>query len=385
MKKTLLVSAVFGTFACVAHAQSNVTLYGIVDEGLSYTNNVATGGKDANGKLPHGSLFALQSGAVQGSRWGLKGTEDLGGGLSTVFQLENGFNTSTGALGQGGRMFGRQAWVGFSSTSAGTVTMGRQYDSVVDYLGPLTANGNWGGIFFAHPFDNDNTNNSFRINNSVKYTSVNYAGLQFGGLYGFSNTAGQFANNRAWSLGARYSAGPLTIGAAYLDLKYPNANSTGAQADGSNPVTAAFALVSGSGWNYARQRTGGLGASYAFGPATATVTATESAMQTPISYVRFMNVETNVRYFVTPTLSLNAMYDYTHATFSRYGSQFRPHFNTLGLMSDYLLSKRTDVYAQAVYQDGSTGTDGIVGVWSAGGNSASTSQIVARVGIRHKF
>ncbi|WP_049017806.1 porin, partial [Burkholderia multivorans] len=130
--------------------QSSVTLYGVIDEGLNYTNNVGTG-----------HVYEMASGYAQGSRWGLKGNEELGGGLKAVFQLENGFDVNTGRLNQGGRMFGRQAYVGLSSAQYGTVTFGRQYDSVVDYLAPTTANGNWGGYLLAHPFDNDNTDNSF--------------------------------------------------------------------------------------------------------------------------------------------------------------------------------------------------------------------------------
>ncbi|WP_321804268.1 porin [Burkholderia sp. BCC1988] len=388
MKKSLLALAALGAFSGIAHAQSSVTLYGIIDEGLSYTNNVATG-VDANGNFTHGHVLAMQSGVLQGSRWGLKGTEELGGGMKAIFQLENGFNVNNGALGQGGRMFGRQAFVGLSSANAGTVTLGRQYDSVVDYLGPMTANGNWGGAFFSHPFDNDNTDNSFRINNSIKYTSANYNGLQFGGLYGFSNSTG-FANNRAWSLGARYSNGPFTVAAAYLDLKNANVTSVGAQTEG-NPVTSLLSgiatVVAGQSVNvtFQKQRTGGLGASYAFGPATAGVMVSESVMQNPTSYFRFLNVEGNVQYFVTPALSLGAMYDYTRMTISAGSDRVGSNFHTIGLMSDYFLSKRTDVYAQAVYQKGSENSEGLVGVVGAGGYSSSTSQVVARVGIRHKF
>ncbi len=76
----------------------------------------------------------MASGFAQGSRWGLKGTEDLGGGLKALFQLENGFNASNGKAAQGGLMFGRQAYVGLSDNQWGSVTLGRQYDSVIDYL-----------------------------------------------------------------------------------------------------------------------------------------------------------------------------------------------------------------------------------------------------------
>ena len=80
-------------------------------------------------------------------------------------------------------MFGRQAFVGLSGDQYGAVTLGRQYDSVVDYLGPLALTGTqYGGTLFAHPFDNDNLDNDFRIDNSVKFQSANYSGFKFGGV-----------------------------------------------------------------------------------------------------------------------------------------------------------------------------------------------------------
>ena len=112
----------------------------------------------------------MASGFAQGSRWGLKGTGDPGGGYSALFQLENGFNVNNGTLAQGGRMFGRQAYVA-GSARFGTLTLGRQYDAVVDYLAPTTANGSWGVYPFSHPLDNDNTGNTFRVNNTVKYAA----------------------------------------------------------------------------------------------------------------------------------------------------------------------------------------------------------------------
>src|SRR6516165_8748961 len=130
MKKTILVLAALGAFAGVANAQSSVTLFGIVDSGITYTNN--NGG--------HSSWQATESNE-QGSRWGLKGAEDLGGGLKAVFQLESGFNVETGALKQGGRMFGRQAWVGLASSQYGTLTFGRQYNSLQDFVAPLQIGG----------------------------------------------------------------------------------------------------------------------------------------------------------------------------------------------------------------------------------------------------
>src|ERR1700761_8366418 len=208
MKKTLMVAALTGVCATAAHAQSSATLYGLIDAGITYTNN-------QQGR----SKWKATSGSDNGSRWGLRGAEDLGGGLKAIFTLENGFNIMNGTNGQGGREFGRQAFVGLSSDQFGAVTLGRQYDSVVDFLGPLALTGTqYGGTQFAHPFDNDNLDNSFRVNNSVKYTSANYAGFKLGAQYGFSNAAGGFNNNREYSVGASYNYGPLNVAAGYLQL-----------------------------------------------------------------------------------------------------------------------------------------------------------------------
>lgn len=75
-------------------------------------------------------MYELGSGNLQGDRWGLIGSEDVGGGLKAIFRLEGGFNVDNGMLGQGGAEFGRKAYVGLASP-VGTVTLGRQYDLLV--------------------------------------------------------------------------------------------------------------------------------------------------------------------------------------------------------------------------------------------------------------
>src|ERR1044072_1523990 len=103
----------------VAHAQSSVTLYGLIDESIQYAHNTV----DASGK--NSNQVGLVGGNLQGNRFGLKGTEDLGGGLKAIFQLENGFDINSGRLGQGGKMFGRQAYVGLTKDSVGRVPLRR--------------------------------------------------------------------------------------------------------------------------------------------------------------------------------------------------------------------------------------------------------------------
>jgi len=381
MKKTLMVAALSGVFATAAHAQSSVTLYGLIDAGLTYTNN-------QNGS----HNYKMTSGSVNGSRWGLRGAEDLGGGLKAIFTLENGFNIANGQLGQGGREFGRQAFVGLSSNQYGAVTLGRQYDSVVDYLGPLALTGTqYGGTQFAHPFDNDNLDNSFRINNSIKYQSANYAGFKFGAQYGFSNQAAGFSNNRAYSVGASYNYGPLNVAAAYMQLN--NSLTAGV-------INNANGAVAGDNtFNAGLQRTFGAGLNYAFGPATVGFVFTQTKLEDAASingatvgntgnialtnnYARFNNYELNGRYALTPALSVAGEYTYTDARLD--GA--KPSFHQFALQTAYALSKRTDVYLQGEYVHAiDLGNSGIGAPINGVGMSSTPNQVSATVGIRHRF
>ncbi|QHE94157.1 porin [Pandoraea fibrosis] len=388
MKKSLLALGVLGAFAGAAHAQSSVTLYGIIDAGLQYVSK--TGGNLA-GTGTTSKNFQFANGNLQGSRWGLKGAEDLGGGLKAIFVLENGFNLGSGTLGQNGRMFGRQAYVGLSSATAGTFTIGRQYDSVVDFVGPYASGSQWSTFAGAHPYDNDNLNNSFRVNNSVKYTSVNYNGFSAGGMYGFSNSANNgttgtgFANNRAYSFGLGYANGPVSFGAGYLYLGAPNSNASGVIANsGTGDATTAMTAggTSDKAW------IASAGGSYAFGPATLGLVYAHSVYQ----YVgggswKFDNAELNAKYMLTPALQLGASYTYTWSTINgvignKNGTS--PKYHQVNLGVDYFLSKRTDTYLVGLWQhanDDAPGGASLNGL----GFSNSSNQFAVTAGIRHKF
>jgi general bacterial porin, GBP family len=383
MKKTLLVGALTGVFATMAHAQSSVTLYGLIDAGITYNSNV--GGK---------TLWQVTNGAINTSRWGLRGSEDLGGGLKAIFTLENGFSIANGTLSQQGREFGRQAFVGLTSDQFGSVTLGRQYDDVVQSLGPLSLTGTQsGGTFFAHPFDNDNLDNTFRVNNSVHYQSLNYEGFRLGATYGFSNST-SFSGNREYSVGATYSYAGFNFAAAYMQLNsgfnsITTPNTNGVAGNISGAVTdAPFAA--------ARQRTWGAGLNYTFGPATAGFVFAQTQLSNVVgnnesftaatiplgSSLRFNNYEVNARYALTPALNLAAMYTYTDGRLN--GSS--PSWHTVGLLADYYLSKRTDIYLQGEYQH--VNNDNVPGLGAEINSfkpSSSPNQVVVTTGIRVRF
>jgi predicted porin len=370
----------------VAHAQSSVTLYGLIDESIQYAHNTV----DASGK--NSNQVGLVGGNLQGDRWGLKGTEDLGGGLKAIFQLENGFDLNTGKLGQGNRMFGRQAFVGLTGDQWGTVTLGRQYDPLVDLVQPLTAD-NYFGSTFATPGDVDNNDNTSRTSNAIKYTSPVWGGLQFEGMYALGGVAGQTGSGQTWAGAATYATGPFSVAAGYFRADnsaspVTRANSFVATSDGTfdNQVSGAYAAAKSIG-------IASVAVQYVAGPFTANLRYS-NAQYKPDAASGFGSTEkynvgaAYLGYQATPAMLVGVGYTYTKAT-----GDASATYHQVSLGGDYNLSKRTDVYLVGAYQHASgqqrDGAGGLVAAGAAigsyGYNSASSSQELVSLGIRHKF
>ncbi|MFM0667370.1 porin [Paraburkholderia sediminicola] len=388
MKKTLLAAAVLGSIALNAQAQSSVTLYGLIDAGISYVNNARAG-------TGHDHLVKYDDGVASGSRWGLRGTEDLGGGLKALFVLEGGFNSGNGTLGQGGALFGRQAYVGLSQNNVGALTFGRQYSFSTDYLGGTYSTGSQtaAGNYAYHINDVDQLTSS-RINNAVKFSSANFSGFTFGALYGFSNQAGAFAgapatgtaaapvagSSRAYSFGANYANGPISVGAAYTDIRFPS------QA----VPTFSTTLANVTTGNVRDLRTYGVGGRYTIGAATLWALYTNTRFETLTgAATTFTAYDAGAKYAFTAALTVGAGYTYMHLSNANTG-----HWNQGDLSVDYALSKRTDVYALGIYQIASGHNTATGDVQAQIGSSTSffgpsgpgaDNQLAFRVGIRHRF
>ena len=208
MKKTFVAAAVLGAFAASAMA-ADVTLYGVIDTGLHYSNTNAESKHDV-------SSFDMKSGVSAGNRWGLKGTEDLGNGYKVGFVLENGFTEDDGKLGNGGRLFGREANL-YVASDFGTLSFGRvgaltsgagSYD-LMKYTPFATG---WAGTATKANFmlaDRD------RMDNTVTYVTPSFAGVQVYAQYSFNRdgqeTAGnERQNDRYAALGATYKNGAFS-------------------------------------------------------------------------------------------------------------------------------------------------------------------------------
>jgi predicted porin len=251
MKKSFLALAVLGAFAGAASAQTNLTIYGIVDAGVNYDNGGSAAGK----------TWRLQSGQQSGSRLGFKGTEDLGGGLSAIFTLENGFNTDDGTLGQGGRFFGRQAWVGLNG-GFGSVKLGRQQTPLyyaADAIDPFHINqaGNLQAAFGYGLYLRDPLS---RSDNTISYTTPSFSGATATVAYSFGETAGSFSSNRNAVGAISYVNGPINV-----QLVYDKATAPSVALAGNQPADfARFFGVAATPSPALDVRTGFLGATYDF-------------------------------------------------------------------------------------------------------------------------
>ena len=219
-----LAAAAAGTQAQAQTAPStSVTLYGVADAYGQYLKG-------------NNSLARVQSGGLNGSRFGLRGSEDLGGGLRGIFTLESGINLDDGTSGQNA-FWGRQAFVGIASPY-GTVTAGRQYGSLYALSGDFSEFTNGpigastaviGGFGSYEPVRGGSTTATLnggpsRVNNSVKYETPSFSGFKAGALLGLGEVSGGTKGTRQADVYARYTQGPVDAMLSVVDDKSAASN-----------------------------------------------------------------------------------------------------------------------------------------------------------------
>lgn len=363
MKRTMVWSLVLSGLAlpALALAQSNVTLYGSLDAGVGYVSN-----------LRGNSAFIAEQGTYRADHWGLRGSEDLGGGRRALFRLESGFSTITGNLASAGVLFNREAFVGLADARLGTLTLGRQTDWNFEWLGRLSSAQIIGNFSVFHPGNIDGLANTVpvEVSNAVKYRSPNLGGLTLGAMYSFSNRAG--ANTTAgYSLAAKYASGPLRAAAAYS-----NYNDRPLNLAGGLGLTefAGQALAPGSLFVADNVKIAGAGAAYLWGRWTFHALATDvriSANQQRSSYVA---LDGGANYQLTPADTLGAGVSSTHFAGKRW--------TQLSVQDVYAFSKRTQFYASVLYERASANAVAdITGIGPASG----ANQTVVLSGIHHSF
>ncbi|REE24143.1 putative porin [Paraburkholderia sp. BL27I4N3] len=399
IKKTIVASCMLGGVCVGAHAQSSVTLYGVADNGLAWQNSATSLGSTSGGH----SLVKMTAGVWAGSRFGLKGSEDLGSGTKAIFTLEAGFNSTNGTSQFTGGMFTRQSWVGVTNDRYGTLTAGRQYTAYYNMLAPWSPTTWLTGYFGAHPGDIDSLDNIYRANNSLVYQSPTLGGFTFSASYAFGGVPGSVDAGSTWSAGLRYQNGPFGIGAAAqrVNNSTPGGGAWGASSTTSNggAQTAVSAINYGYQTAQAQQRVAVTGG-YRFSAAW-DVSASYSNVQyipgigSTFRDTAIFNTAGAVLHFKPASAwDFAAGYSYTRATKAN-GITSAAQYQQFTLSQYYALSKRTGVYAVQSYQRANGDTlwsNGkvIVAKPSLGDGFSSTpassrSQIAVGAGLVHRF
>ncbi len=361
MKKTLVAIAALA--AVSSFAQSSVTLYGVGDVWLGQSSSGIGAAKVSN--------MVLNSGGLNGSRFGLRGSEDLGGGLKAEFQFENGFGLDTGVTtnsnsgvltgaagaqsktpaapaGSAVAIFGRQAFIGLNG-GFGNLRLGRQYSSYDEIRGGTDALGHtsFSATAGAGAWDTVGANYTFRVNNMIRYETPNMSGLT-------ANVSFGLGENKTAALGAdsltafkvQYANGPVMVGLGYQSEK----------AVRPSPVPGDFKL------NHTL-----IAGSYDFGAAKINA-GFNTSKWTGSNKDQEMQVGVTV-----PLGAVSVALGYGTSKNSTAGVT-NAKGNTVGLQALYSLSKRTTAYA------------GLQNTKVENGAGAATAKTnVTAVGMRHTF
>ena len=344
MKKLVMAAAVLGAFVGTAQAQTSVTLYGIADGDLRFDHTNI------------GTLKSVDSGGESGSRWGIRGSEDLGGGLKANFIFEQGFQIDDNAVAQGSigggasagfggsksqvptstgsRIFGRTATVGLAGPF-GEIRLGRGYNPL--FLVQATADPFGAG--FVSQVSNLYVNNTIRNDNAIYYDTPVFAGVKVSGVYQFGESTtnapsvtaatGQAKRgNDRYGAGITYANGPLFVGAGYEQIK--------------------------SNLDTYRVRTGDVAATYDFGIVKLHAIYWKTKNDNPNNNVAFgstvsLKSHTLSGGFTIPFGAFTFLGQYSYLRDTSQSNVFNtdlgtPTVKNIGLGARYSLSKRTILY-----------------------------------------
>ena len=386
MKKTLAAVAVLGAFAGSALA-ADVQLYGIVDMGLNYTHI------DGDGAYEDMDSFSMESGQQSGSRWGIKGTEDLGNGLTVGFVLEDGFSADTGSEGTN-PMFDRESMLflqgGFGKVAFGRIGSFNQGQGSFSKIGMLTPFGTSFGDYAAQA--GNVFASSTRYDNSIVYETPNFAGFQVTAMYSMGNTGDDGVENessseRYYGIAATYKNGPA---AAYLAIDSTNYKSWG-ETHGSDMEDAMTVTLGGS-WDFEvvkayigaqyfdEVKVSSLGGIIDNNAYTNEATKFSTANLKVTGYSVLIGADAPLA--GGKLMAAAAYMDGEQSNFEEdYGSgKFDFTRWVISAGYDYPLSKRTNVYAVASYMD-----DELEGKGTNNGTDWNPSAYTFMVGMRHKF
>ncbi|RQH08977.1 porin [Paraburkholderia dinghuensis] len=366
LSSTLVAAGLLGAAGAV-QAQSSVTLYGIVDGGFLYTSRTQITPTSPTGA----HQFSFTDSGTTNSLFGMRGAEDLGGGMRAVFQLENGFSVANGGLANSnGNLFGRQAWIGVESPY-GKVKAGVQFSPFFISLYETDPRGmSYFGSALIGYLDNVLVTGLFN-SNAISYTSPEIAGLEGSAMMALGGTAGNFQAGRQYSVSLTYHLGGFMLtGALY------NGNNGGSAATTPTPSTIEFiGRTLGASYRFANDLS--IYASYA-------LYKTGSTPFNNFVFQRNTGFSNSVysggaSYRIKPYLNVSAGVYYT-----RDGNNSANHSLLTSAEAQFYLSKRTTLYGQIGYVNNRGAMDTGLSVSNAL-FAASGSTVGVGLGMRHMF
>jgi predicted porin len=354
MKKSVLSLAALATLAIggVAQAQSNVQVYGLIDAGLESLNHA-----NAN----QGSVVKVISGGKNTSRWGFRGTEELGGGLKAVFGLEGGILLDTGNA--DGPLFKRQAFVGLDG-SFGRVIIGRSFTTTYDFVlpfDPLAYAPNYSWATSGNATGPSKYGMTTAFDNLVKY-SGSTGEFKYGATVGLGEQAGSSADSRKYSVAASWAHAGLGLMAAYEQVN-------------GNTVPVTFNRDEATAYH--------LGADYKMGDLRFTAAMRGYKLvagKAATADVRADTYWAGVNYMVNPVTTLTGAVYHVNVKNVAAGQDADPTLYVARVL--YALSKRTDLYTSLGYAKAKNGK--LVGV-SRDDAGFGTTQTGLTAGIQHRF
>lgn len=346
--------------ASYAAAQSSVSIYGTLDAGPRYVNNI----RGSN-------LYSLASGGLQPERFGFRGAEDLGGGMKAEFRLESGLLTKTGSSVSPSALYNREASVGLTG-SFGALHLGRQPDLMYEYIPKYLSPPALTAIVNKHPGNWDNYASQYQFSNAITYTTPRFGGFQVGAQYGLGEQPGDSKRNRNTSLGATWTNGPLRAALVTSEQRNRPVDIAGRMG-----LTQAFGLALTPGvavpTDYVRNLAAGISwrtDAYLIGAAYS-----RTRMHANNRDATQDNIDIGGMLRTTQNTSLQATF--THSKFES------AKWNELKLTGIYSFSKRTHAYLMGQYQraGGSAQFAAIQDV----GISSTRSQMTLAMGMLHSF
>ncbi|CAG2158165.1 porin [Cupriavidus numazuensis] len=371
VKALPVLIASLALFAPATHAQTSVVLYGAIDNNIEYVSNLGTQAPSAANGFnagPGGNAVRLTSGALSGSRFGLRGTEDLGSGMKALFVLENGFGSDDGKLQQGGRIFGRQAYLGLDHASFGRVTFGRQYSTMFSALA------NFSPTAYASQYEPlvAQLGLDARSDNTVKYSGTfgpvgAIAHWSFGtGVTGNGEVPGQFRRDTGYGTGLTYASGPVGAAVVYSQFN-PTLNAAGATGTFKKAAVAASYAVGNAkimgGYRWGQNK------------------APDSSLLLRDDYYW-----AGLVYQLSAPLALTVAYYYDDVK-KLAGTNIKNPWQVL-FVADYSLSKRTDLYLSTAYVRNSGLNFDTSAISFANGyflGAGKDNMVGVALGIRHIF